>query len=187
MNNGERIMNKDVMTGKALKDDELSFQHNYRAYALVFEISGGRRAVVWTINQPDMIRVYSNSGHVIVRDDKTGKVSMEGKVIQHNQNTTEQTFWRRFVLGECPKRLFHNEFGSKGVKVVKFLNWVECDCSNNTYTPHYNGYFLRLDISKNKNDEVASFSNLWNIKEHEWLPHKPVITTTAEENEKVIA
>ena len=180
-------MNKDIMTGKTLSDNEVENTHTYFDTALVFEISGDRRAVVWVSKDPDFERSYSYNGYTLEREKDSGRVNATHTGVRvHQQNLSEKMFWGIFGLEECPKRLYHNEFGSKGVKVVKFLNWVDCNRSSYEYMNKYNNYFLRLDISKNKKDIVKNFDNLWDIEEHKWLPHKPLIEITAEENEKVI-
>lgn len=175
------------MTGKTLSNDDVVHTHTYFDTALVFEISGNRRAVVWVSEDPDFERNHSYRGYALEREKDSGRVNATFTGLRvHQQNLPEKMFWGIFGLEECPKRLYHNEFGSKGVKVVKFLNWVSCSGTGYGNVSRHNKYYLRLDISKNKNDIVKNFDNLWDIEEHKWLPLKPLYTFQAEVNKKVI-
>ena len=162
--------------------------HNYRSRGLVFQISGDRRAIVWTTSIPN---IYNRHECITVqqsRDEDTGKITQTNDIHEVIQGIeSDEEFWDYFGVEKCPERLYNGKFGSKGVKVVKFLNVVSLDDKNydSEYTRYTNKCFLDC-LTIYKNTVENENKHLWDMKEIKWPTYNPVIKTTIEENEKVI-
>lgn len=191
MNNGEKNMEEDEktkhpLTGKYVITKHCKQTYNYRSRGLLFEISGDRRAIVWTSGTSNIYNEHNEMAVQLYRDEDTGKITQTNdihKVIQGIES--EEVFWNAYGVEKCPERLYNGKFGSKGVKVVKFLNVVSLNENyDSKYMKYINKCFLDcLSIYKN----TVENKYLWDMKEIKWPTYNPVIKTTIEENEKVIA
>ena len=177
---------KHPLTGKYVITKHCKQTYNCLNRGLLFEISGDRRAIVWTTGTTDIYNMHERLLHQLSRDEDTGKITQTNhnhKVIQGIES--EEVFWNAYGVEKCPEKLYNGKFGSKGVKVVKFLNVVSL---NEDYGSKYMRYTNRcfldcLTIYKN----TIENKHLWVMKEIKWPAYNPVIKTTIKENERVIA